>query len=159
MNYKLLSIKNILLVFVLTIIFIIIFSTIIQIDKQYKMQYELARTKLEQITTKFVAKMDQNIELAIQNVHRLKEHSSILLDKKFNKLNKYNTFLLKNLMAENLHFKNLYYSNYIALESSFAKQLFKKPGWLLLVHKKDKWFKTDKYRFEIQISPYLLDVL
>ncbi|MCK5720093.1 MAG: sensor histidine kinase [Thiomargarita sp.] len=145
MNYKLLSIKNILLVFVLTIIFIIIFSTIIQIDKQYKMQYELARTKLEQITTKFVAKMDQNIELAIQNVHRLKEHSSILLDKKFNKLNKYNTFLLKNLMAENLHFKNLYYSHYIALESSFAKQLFKKPGWLLLVHKKDKWFKTDKY--------------
>ncbi len=132
MNYKLLNIKIILLFGVGVIALTLILSITVFINEHNQLQTKLTYLQLQQTVATLAALKDKEIELAIQNVHRLKGYMSILDTK--GTLNEKQAFI-QHLMAENLQFENNHYSSYMALEPKTAQQYFNERGKLLLVHK------------------------
>ncbi len=143
MIHKLLNIKVILLFFIVLIALVVIFSIVVFFNQHSQLQNQLAHLELQQTVTALAQRLEREIKLAEQNVHRLKEYVSIL-DTDEGKIRDKVTFI-QDLMKENLQFENSHYSHYVAMEPFKAKQLFKQRGQLLLVHKKIDLRNTARY--------------
>jgi signal transduction histidine kinase len=143
-KYNLLNIKNILLFFIIIIALTVIFSAIVFTSKQSQLQDKLAYFQLQQEVMKLAQRLDGEMELAKQNVHHLKEYTSIFNNSALNETSDKIKFI-QHLMAENLQFEKNHYSHYVAFEPHKAQQLFNQPGQLLLVHKEIALRDTVKY--------------
>jgi signal transduction histidine kinase len=186
MSHNALSIKFILLFFSLIVALTLILAVAAFLNKHSRLQNQLAYLQLQQNVTEQAQKLDREIELTKQSVHRLKGYVS-LLDMKSADINESLAFL-QNLMAENLQSENNHYSNYVALEPSQAREYFNQRGKLLLVHKnvalrdtvrynkpqymlqnswkepgyandpRKSWYYLSKYNQDIQITPIYFDL-
>ena len=186
MSHNALSIKFILLFFVVIIALTLIFSITFFMEKYHNLQNKLAYLQLQQTVAEFAQQLDRQVELAKQQVHLLKKYVSIL---EFDSGQADNNLLfLQELMAENLQFETNHYSSYVALEPSKAKEYFNQRGALLLVHKnitlrhektqynrpqhmiykswkeasyandpRKSWYYLSKYNQELQITPIFFD--
>jgi signal transduction histidine kinase len=143
MIHKLLNIKVILLFFIVLIALVVIFSIVVFFNQHSQLQNQLAHLELQQTVTALAQRLEREIKLAEQNVHRLKEYVSIL-DTDEGKISDKVTFI-QDLMKENLQFENSHYSHYVAMEPFKAKELFKQRGQLLLVHKNNDLRSTARY--------------
>ncbi len=143
MTYNALNIKVILLFFVVVIVLTLIVAITMFINKHSRLQNELSYYQLQQSVTELAGQVDKEIELAKQNVLRLKGYVSIL-DIAGGVTTNHIEYLT-DLMAENIQFGNNHYSSYIALEPSLARQYFNEPGKQLLVHKNIALRETMRY--------------
>jgi signal transduction histidine kinase len=183
MNIKTLSIKSILFFFITVITLTLILSIVMFVNQNRQVENDKAYLPLQQTVADFAQRLDREIELAIQIVHRLKRTVSIL---NIATTEESLTFL-QQLMAENLQFEGNHYSSYIALEPFKARQYFNQRGKLLLVHKdvelrntikynkpqytlqkvwnepgyandpRKSWYYLSKYSSDIQITPIYFD--
>jgi len=143
MTHNALNIKIILSFFVVVIMLTLIVAITMFINKHSQLQNQLTYYQLQQSVTELAEQVDKEIELAKQNVLRLKGYVSILDIAGGVTTN--NIAYLTDLMAENLQFGNNHYSSYIALEPRLAQQYFNEPGKLLLVHKNIALRETMRY--------------
>jgi signal transduction histidine kinase len=133
MNRNALSTKFILLIFIIIIALILVLSTLVFTNQHSQLQNELTYLQLQQTVNQLAQRLDKELDLAQQNVRRLKGYVSIL-DFESEITNEHLTYLT-NIMAENLQFENNHYSSYVALEPDKARQYFNERGKLLLVYK------------------------
>lgn len=133
MNYNALSMKTIIIFFVSIITLALFIASVIFVYKHRTLQKELAYLQLQQVVEHYAHQMDQEIETAIQSVHRLQSYVSILNTS--SGTNEENITLLKQMMMDNLQFEDTHFSNYFALEPNKARQYFNQSGYLLIVHK------------------------
>jgi len=186
MNFYSLSIKTILAFFVVVITLALLLFIMLFINKQTRLQNKLNHLQLQQAVTTLAQQLDMEIELAQQNVHRLKEYVSILEIESGAKNDKLT--LIQYLMAENIQFEDNIYSSYIAFEPRLARQYFDTYGKLLVVRKdialrdtmkynkpqymiqkysdepnyandpRKSWYYLSKAKPDIQITPIYLDI-
>ena len=142
MNYNALSIKTIITFFVGTITLVLFIASAIFIYKHRSLQKELAYSQLQQVVEHYAHQMDQEIETAMQNVHRLQSYAALL---NTSGTSEENVALLKQMMMDNLQVEDNHFSNYFALEPAKARQYFNQPGYLLIVHKDISQRDTARY--------------
>jgi len=140
MSHKALSIKTILLFFVVVIVLTLIFAITMFIKKHSRLQNQLTYYQLQQTVAQFALQLDKEIELAKQNVQRLKSYVSIL-----DTGEGVTSDNLMDFMAENLQFENNHYSSFIVLKPNKDQQSDKSQGKLLLVYKNMAWRGKKEY--------------
>jgi signal transduction histidine kinase len=141
MSHNALSIKTILLFFVVVIVLTLIFAITMFIKKHNRLQTQLTNYQLQQTVAEFALQLDKEIELAKQNVQRLKSYVSILYTG-----GGVTSDNLMDFMAENLQFENNHYSSFIVLKPNKDQQSDKSQGKLLLVYKNMAW-RDDKKEY------------
>jgi len=143
MSYKALSIKTVLLVFIVAIMLTV---TVVMFSFRYNhtlLQDELAYLNFENSVTELASQLDWQVRLAEQAVKRLANYVS-LIDTD-NQFNEEHLSFVKQLMAENLQFETNHYSNFFALEPRWARRLFRQRGQLTVVHKNLAQRDTARY--------------
>ncbi|MCV6636691.1 ATP-binding protein [Candidatus Albibeggiatoa sp. nov. NOAA] len=135
MSYSALSIKSILVFFLIVIVFTFAITVGLFFSKHSALQNQLAYLRLQQETQKFAEKLDAEVELAKQNVKRLKGYVSILENSDDMRQIDEHLMFLRQMMAENLQFEPSHFSNFFALEPFKAREYLNQQGYLLFVHK------------------------
>jgi signal transduction histidine kinase len=133
MRYSPLSIKTILLTFVIIIAITLVTSLVLFTRTHSLLQNQLVYLQLHHDVSIFAEKLDRDIENAKQSVRRLKGYLSILDTK--NGASEENLAFLRQMMTENLQLESTHYSNFFALEPFKAQEYFNQPAQLMIVHK------------------------
>ncbi len=134
MSYKkLLSIKVLILAFIIIISTVLLIAASIISGRNGQLQNYVAAMQLQRTVSEMSEKLEAQVEDAKQSVQRLKSYTTLLNPSNVNAADQLT--LLKQLMMENIQFESSYYSSYLALEPSKAQQYFNQDGYLLSVHK------------------------
>ncbi len=137
-----LTIKKMLLYMLGTVAITLILFIAIFLHRYIVLQNSFDDARFEHIVTTNFTTLNEELEQAVQNLHRIKGYATILMSKEMS--HRASVEFLKRIMSENLQFQANQYNAYIALSPEKARQYFNQEAFYLSVYKENRGSRSGR---------------